>query len=316
MEKLLQLLPARGQPVLLKYSASAIIILVCCATQLGLRHYSGFTGYFVLLAGIFLCGMLFDRGSAFFATAAGLALSVWLLLPDSGFSQSRVWLPLSLFAATSIAAAFLSEGMRKTMERMVDAEKNSRLLLEELRHRSKNDLLSVRSLLHFQSKRSSNPEVAEALEAAAGRVSVLADVGNFMLASPGMVDIKPYLEAICLRLGDMLRGVRAVAVRLDCEDMCLTSSQANSIGMLTNELVTNCLKHAFPGDRAGTINVKLVTDGEILLSVTDDGIGCGEKAGSGVGSTLTQMIARQMGGMIERGDLTPGCRVDVRFPKT
>jgi two-component sensor histidine kinase len=49
------------------------------------------------------------------------------------------------------------------------------------------------------------------------------------------------------------------------------------LGLIINEAVTNSIKYAFPGGRAGTVAVTLVAvDGENhLLTITDNGIGVG-----------------------------------------
>jgi two-component sensor histidine kinase len=47
------------------------------------------------------------------------------------------------------------------------------------------------------------------------------------------------------------------------------------LGLILNELVSNALKHAFPGERKGSIDVLLCEAGQerITLTVRDDGIG-------------------------------------------
>lgn len=46
------------------------------------------------------------------------------------------------------------------------------------------------------------------------------------------------------------------------------------IGLILNELISNCLKYAFPQEQPGQIKVKLKEDGgALLLTVTDDGVG-------------------------------------------
>lgn len=46
-------------------------------------------------------------------------------------------------------------------------------------------------------------------------------------------------------------------------------------GLISNELFTNCLKYAFPGDRRGEINIalRLIKKDNLEISVGDNGIG-------------------------------------------
>jgi two-component sensor histidine kinase len=48
-----------------------------------------------------------------------------------------------------------------------------------------------------------------------------------------------------------------VCLRLELEPVSLELNQAIPCGLILNELVTNCLKHAFPDARPGEILVAL-----------------------------------------------------------
>jgi hypothetical protein len=65
MERLLYFLPAHSQPAYIRFGMSALIMAFFILVQMGLQSQSGFGGLFFLLPGIFLCGILFDRGSSF-----------------------------------------------------------------------------------------------------------------------------------------------------------------------------------------------------------------------------------------------------------
>ena len=97
--------------------------------------------------------------------------------------------------------------------------------------------------------------------------------------------MQEYLEDVCRRLGEALRGVRPIAVRVDCENVIIDSRQAIRIGLIVNELATNALKHAFPGERGGTIQVRLQRlPTRLVVIVEDNGIGCPEDEQDGLGS--------------------------------
>jgi two-component system, sensor histidine kinase PdtaS len=315
MEKLLLLLPDRPQPFLIRYGVSAIIVLLCCGIQYGTYRFTGFTGLFLLLPGIFACGIVFDRGSGFFATVLGAALSLFLIFPRTVTPEPPVFVPISLFLLTGFAMAVVSEGLRKALERVVKSEREKDLQLRELRHRTKNEIMSIGSILRLQARRTSAGEIADALTAAARRVEVMAEVHDFLRDAPGRVEMDRYLEELCRRLGDSLSGVRPIAIRVEAANVTLRSEKAVPIGIIANELVTNCLKYAFPDDRPGTVVVKLSHDGSIHLVVEDDGVGCPKDARQGSGSVLMQLITRQLGGALRREGHNPGCRVEVDIPK-
>src|SRR6187402_3498731 len=116
MLQLLRVLPERPQPIAIRYGVTAVIIFISCLIQYSLYKVSGFTGYFTLLPGIFLSGFLFDRGSAFIATFFAVLLSLYLLFPLDLTADQLV--PLTLFVIVGILCAFVSESMRKTLERL------------------------------------------------------------------------------------------------------------------------------------------------------------------------------------------------------
>jgi two-component sensor histidine kinase len=76
-------------------------------------------------------------------------------------------------------------------------------------------------------------------------------------------------------------------------------------GLIVNELVTNALKHAFPGNRTGEVLVALRAVGpeEYLLAVRDDGVGVPEtvdfRNSPSLGLRLVITFVSQLQGQIE-----------------
>ena len=112
MERLLAILPEKPHSALVRYGITTAFMIASCLVQVVLYRYSQFTGLFVLLPGIFAAGILFDRGSALWATFIGIALAVVLLPISEGPEQL---LPLGFFAGVGAFTAFFSEGLRKLL---------------------------------------------------------------------------------------------------------------------------------------------------------------------------------------------------------
>jgi two-component sensor histidine kinase len=55
-----------------------------------------------------------------------------------------------------------------------------------------------------------------------------------------------------------------VRIKVDADPVPLTITQAIPCGLLLNEIVTNSLKHAFTGDRKGTIAPGMLADVVVL----------------------------------------------------
>ena len=90
----------------------------------------------------------------------------------------------------------------------------------------------------------------------------------------------------------------------DLEEVFLGIDKAIPFGLILNELITNCLKHAFPAGRQGEIYVGLNSDGHRLtLTVRDNGIGMPEDMDisnpSSMGLMLVQSLVKQLKGTLE-----------------
>jgi two-component sensor histidine kinase len=83
-----------------------------------------------------------------------------------------------------------------------------------------------------------------------------------------------------------------------------------------NELVTNAVKYAFPGEAKGTVMVTLKrAPGELRVTVADDGQGRDpRRADSGLGSRLVDGFAQQLGGQVERKSDSQGTTVHLILP--
>jgi two-component sensor histidine kinase len=78
----------------------------------------------------------------------------------------------------------------------------------------------------------------------------------------------------------------------------LTVDQAIPCALILNELVTNALTHAFPGERTGTIDIQVFNEGDrVNLVIRDDGIGIAVEDPdrlSGMGFRIVRTLAMQL----------------------
>jgi two-component system, sensor histidine kinase PdtaS len=149
-----------------------------------------------------------------------------------------------------------------------------------------------------------------------GRVQAIGLVHDALYngGEPSRVDFGEYLRSLCRSILLLRDDAERIAIEVEADDSAIGMATAATLGMIACELVTNALKHAFPGNAAGRIRVESRSaDGEIVLTVSDNGPGMrkAESGESGLGLTLVRQLVRELGGKIEAAH-DGGTRVTVR----
>lgn len=180
------------------------------------------------------------------------------------------------------------------------------VLLSEIHHRVKNNLQLVSSMLALQA-RSAGPETKHALAEGQRRIDSIALVHEQLYGSRNLsaVNLARYAEALITELCRASGVADQVEVRLELVDVELVPERAIPCALVVSELVTNALKHAFPGDRRGVLTVRLERQppSRLRLTVTDDGIGLGwnfpSEAPDSLGLDLVAIFAKQLDAELE-----------------
>lgn len=258
-------------------------------------------------------------------TLAVTGLLAWFLVVPLA---ARSGVQMHYQEAAAVIAAFtgatviaVGEGFRAAA-RLVLAERNAKLeerelLFRELQHRVGNDFAIVSSLLDLQRQRSNDPETRNALEQAMGRIRSIAQVHRHIYALPEarLTDLRKYLRDLCNGLTEATLPPAGIHLSCECEAAFMERDKALAIGLLTNELITNAVKHAFPVGRDGNIEVRFGrTDTGWRLTVADDGIGMpATKPKVGLGTGLIKQFVHQAGGKLTFG-AEAGTRAHLDLP--
>jgi two-component sensor histidine kinase len=313
MEALLRLLPG-PQPIIIRYGATALMVLVALAVRYYCHAYTGRYGFLPFILPIVASALLFDRGTGIFATILS-ALCV------AGFLDWNVDVPvyigaLLMFFVVSGCLVFIAEGLHKALVAAHNAQRATDLLLQEMSHRVKNKFAMVSSIISLQARQSS-PEVQRALKDISTRVNVIANVHNFLQLSrhEGLIDMSEYLPALCRSLRDAV-GPQNIFVTTSAPKLELPPEKALAAGVIVNELVTNAFKYAFTDKGVGHVRVNLTREPDgLVLSVADDGTGFTGERKEGLGTRLVTLFADQLGGAAEWTRCDPhGCLATIRFP--
>ncbi len=158
------------------------------------------------------------------------------------------------------------------------ALRDKETLLKELYHRVKNNLQVITSLFNLQARTVPEGVARIALKEGADRVRAMALVHEKFYQSRTLASIAldEYIVDLCKQLGNAAAAnQRGIALVTKVQSIQVGLETAVPLGLLLNELLSNCLKHAFPNNRPGTITVSLARtiNGTAELIVSDNGIG-------------------------------------------
>ena len=222
-----------------------------------------------------------------------------------------------------VLAMYLDISARKRdQERLARSLAEQETLLRELYHRTKNNMATINALLSLQADFSGNPEVGEALMCTQDRIRAMALVHQRLYDAQDLsrIELHGYLHDLCAQLGSGQPGrVRVAEAAPGEEEAYVLIDTALPCGLALNELISNALRHGFPDGREGTVTVGLSRpgDGELELSVRDDGVGLpagfdpGKDGGLGM-LIITGLVEGQLGGSFRFGP-GPGTECLIRF---
>jgi chemotaxis protein methyltransferase CheR len=115
----------------------------------------------------------------------------------------------------------------------------------------------------------------------------------------------------------MIRDARPVTLKVTGDAGTLSSRQAESIGLITTELVMNSLKHAFPTPGAkGQIAISYEVEGtDWELTVADNGIGKQDgifaQSKTGLGTGIVGALAQTLDARVETLSGAGGTTISV-----
>jgi PAS domain S-box-containing protein len=238
---------------------------------------------------------------------------------------------------------------KRAEERLHASLREKEVLLREVHHRVKNNLAVIAGLIRLQLHEAEPDDAsAEALSKTRDRITVMSLMHNMLYHEQNVarVDMADLVARIANQLQDFYDPHFRISVAYDLADAAVELGDALPIGLITNEVLTNALIHAFPGGDAAAgpetprISVRLRTDGSAAntgtgerspaaagnpgtgrptaeLTIADNGRGLPEdfdpERRNSLGFRMIFLLAEQVGGEI-RIDRSDGTRVTLAVP--
>jgi two-component sensor histidine kinase len=212
---------------------------------------------------------------------------------------SGIFLALVLLVIILFLRKILNQRKQLTLEvaKKEEALKENELLLQEMHHRTKNNLQLLNSILSLHSRNIDNPVAQKALQSSRDSVGAIGLLHHQLYKTKDLkkVNFQPYVNELC----DYFRKAfsleeRKISLSCNCEDFSVDIEKAIPLGLIMNEMITNAIKHAFEGENSGAIQLNVKTEiGKIIIEVEDNGVGikAATESSTGTGRKLIKIFS-------------------------
>ncbi len=200
-----------------------------------------------------------------------------------------------------------------------EAVDRQQLLLREANHRVNNSLQIVAAMLHLQSSNTDSTDVRHELREAGSRIAAIARAHQRLYSSGKIetLDLGVYLTDVCK---DLNASIPTCEIEVAAEEGIVTPTDRGiTVVLLVNELVTNAIKHAYPGGRCKIwVTLSRKADGTMLIGVRDEGVGLPPdfdiETGRRLGMRLVNAFTGQLQGKLQVIRREPGTEFIVIVP--
>lgn len=234
------------------------------------------------------------------------------------------WIEWHIFPAGNVFYAVARDvtDQKMMMEQIQASLAEKETLLKEVHHRVKNNLQIIASLLNMQIRKIHDPTTVDALKDCQNQVRSMSLVHEHLYRSKdfSQIDLENYIRSLGTTLLSLYEpGNRGVRFDISIHEIYVDTNTAIPLGLISNELITNSLKHAFKGRDGGRLSVTAAEDQHFLSFVVAD-----NRAGirpditlenqTTLGLKLVNMLTEQLNGTVVI-DRTGGTMFTFTFPK-
>ncbi len=166
---------------------------------------------------------------------------------------------------------------KKAEKKIQESLEEKEMLLKEIHHRVKNNLMIISSLLNLESRYIKDKASRNIFKESQNRARAMALIHEKLYQSTDLkrIDFGYYIRSLATELFHTYNTDPSyIKLKINVEDIFLDINTSIPLGLIVNELITNSLKYAFPDGKMGEINVDFHPHyGQYELTVKDNGIG-------------------------------------------
>jgi two-component sensor histidine kinase len=290
------------------------------ALALGLRMVLPGDGipFVTFYPAVVIAGYLAGTGPGLLVLALGEAAVFFIFSSRPmflGYDAPNPVLPFVVFGGASAVILFFMHLLHRTADNLWVEREKSNAMFSELQHRVANNMQLVASVLQLE--RTTGRSKAESLLAAQRRLELLGAIHRRLYdTTASNQPVTTHLATLC---DDLVRaeGRNDVTIEVEPSALMLGPERLIILSLLTAEIVTNSLKHAFKaGGGRIVVSFNSIAD-PCVLTVSDNGSGMepGEEAlGSSLGRSIINSLAANLRGHVDYASVD-GTTVRVTFER-
>jgi two-component sensor histidine kinase len=289
-------------------------ILFTSALLLSLDDSFRLIWFFILLLSYFI--LVSKKYGIYFMFILSAVILVIYLNYDLGFTSLTISTFFnSFFIFTGFIYYFINKidkdaielkHLNQTLKTKIEIETTQRIekevLLQEVHHRVKNNLHIILSMIQLQQNENNHTEDTSLLIDLENRINAIAKSYEMLMDNTSLqqISMKSYLEEL---LADMHESLSHPSHDIEFStdiNATLPLKEAVYIGLISNEIITNSYKYAFP-NKKGKLHISLIQKGKsYVLTIKDDGIGfTPNKDTSSLGQKLIHtLVVEQLNGKL------------------
>jgi len=271
--------------------------------------------FFILLLASFV--LLGKKYSIYFMLLISAVILLIYLNYELGFTPLTISTFFnSFFIFTAFVYYFINKidkdavelkSLNETLKVKVEEETAQRIekeiLLQEVHHRVKNNLHIILSIIQLQQNEDNPIEQTTLLIDLENRINAIAKSYEMLIGNNDLQNIimKTYLEELLTDIYDSFSHENYNVEIITDINATLPLKEAVYVGLISNEIITNSCKYAFP-DNKGNLYLSLIQKGnDYFLTIKDDGVGfIPNKNTSSLGQKLIRtLVTEQLNGVLE-----------------
>ncbi len=207
-------------------------------------------------------------------------------------------------------------------QRVEQSLKEKDVLLKEVHHRVKNNMQIISSILNLQSSYVTDNYTLALLKESQNRIKTMAYIHESLYQNKSFtsVNFSEYIQTLSKNIiQSYVLSSEKIELVLNLEKINLNLDVSIPAGLIVNELITNAIKHAFPGTKKGIIYLNLKSESNYIhLEVKDNGVGIPPSIDHNntntLGLQLVNTLMDQLDGEIKfKSEKDEGTEVLIKF---